>query len=118
MTQVVLQNVKAERKVSARTNKPYIAVSIQVDEVWHNGFGNEEMMSWSAGDTKELELFDEEYNGKMYKKFKVPNRLDALIARVEELEARMDKLGKPNENTAVETDPDKDDVYPEDDLPF
>ena len=114
MTQVVLRNVKAERKVSAKTNKPYIAVSIQVDETWYNGFGNEEMMSWSAGDTKELELFDEEYNGKMYKKFKVPNRLDALIVRVEELEARMDKLGKPDENTTVE-----DYVMPEDtDLPF
>ena len=114
MTQVVLQNVKAERKVSAKTNKPYIAVSIQVDGTWHNGFGNEEMMKWSAGETKELELFDEEYNGKMYKKFKVPNRFDELLARVAELEIKLAKLEKSGENTTVE-----DYVMPEDsDLPF
>ena len=113
MTQVVLQHVKVERKVSARTNKPYIAASIQVDGTWHNGFGNEEMMSWKAGETKDVELFEEEYNGKMYKKFKVPNKFDTLIAKVAELEARLGKLENPEE-----TDPDKDDVYPEDDLPF
>jgi len=114
MTQVVLQNVKAERKVSAKTNKPYIAVSIQVDGTWHNGFGNEEMMSWSAGETKELELFDEEYNGKMYKKFKVPNRFDELLARVTELEVRLAKLEKPKENTTTKKYVRSDDI----DLPF
>tara|TARA_Y100001938_G_scaffold130564_1_gene186664 strand:+ start:292 stop:633 length:342 start_codon:yes stop_codon:yes gene_type:complete len=113
MTQVVLQHVKVERKVSARTNKPYIAASISVDGTWYNGFGNEEMMNWKAGDTKEVELFEEEYNGKMYKKFKVPSRLDLLIARVAELEARVSKLEGTGQNITAQ-----DFVMPEDDLPF
>ena len=113
MTQVVLQHVKVERKVSARTNKPYIAASISVDGTWHNGFGNEEMMSWKAGDTKEVELFEEEYNGKMYKKFKVPNKFDILIAKVAELEARLEKLENPGGTPAVDS------YVPEDDgMPF
>jgi hypothetical protein len=113
MTQVVLQHVKVERKVSARTNKPYIAASISVDGTWYNGFGNEEMMNWKAGDTKEVELFEEEYNGKMYKKFKVPNKLDLLIARVAELEARVSKLEGTGQSITAQ-----DFVMPEDDLPF
>ena len=113
MTQVTLQYVKAERKVSAKTNKPYISASIQVDDVWYNGFGDEAIFSWKAGETKEVELFEEEYNGKMYKKFKVPNKFDILITKVADLEARLEKLENPEE-----TDPDKDDVYPEDNLPF
>jgi len=113
MTQVVLQHVKVERKVSARTNKPYIAASITVDGTWYNEFGNEEMMNWKAGETKEVELFEEEYNGKMYKKFKVPNKLDLLIARVAELEARVSKLEGTGQNITAQ-----DFVMPEDDLPF
>jgi hypothetical protein len=114
MTQVVLQHVKVERKVSARTNKPYIAASISVDGTWHNGFGNEEMMSWKAGETKDVELFEEEYNGKMYKKFKVPNKFDILIAKVAELEARLEKLENPGGTTTADSY-----VMPEDDgMPF
>lgn len=114
MTQVTLQYVKAERKVSAKTNKPYISASIQVNDVWYNGFGDEAIFNWKAGETKEVELFEEEYNGKMYKKFKVPNKFDILIAKVAELEARLEKLEKPDENTTAE-----DYVMPEDtDMPF
>ena len=121
MAQVTLQYVKAERKVSAKTNKPYISSSIQVDDVWYNGFGDEAIFSWKAGETKEVELFEEEYNGKMNKKFKVPNKFDVLIAKVAELEggidslqARIEKLENPGGTTTVESDPDKDDVHLED----
>ena len=114
MAQVTLQYVKAERKVSAKTNKPYISASIQVDDVWYNGFGDEAIFSWKAGETKEVELFEEEYNGKMYKKFKVPNKFDILITKVADLEARLGKLENPEGTTTVE-----DYVMPdESDLPF
>jgi len=113
MTQVVLQQVKVERKVSARTNKHYIAASMSVDGNWYNGFGNEEMMNWKAGETKEVELFEEEYNVKMYKNFNVSNKLDLLIARVAELEARVSKLEGTGQNITAQ-----DFVVPEDYFPF
>ena len=55
--------------------KPYFKVGIQTKEygdTWINGLCNFAPKDWE-GQAKELEIYDEEYNGKTYKKFKVPS---------------------------------------------
>lgn len=96
MQQVTLEQVSLEEKTS-KAGKPYTAAGIKVDGVWRNGFGSPEMRSWKAGDTVTVELFEEEFNGKMYKKFKAPNKTDLLEARVSALEKIVSGMGVTKE---------------------
>lgn len=47
---------------------------------------------WKVGDYVFIDLFDEEYNGKMYKKFRVAGKVELLEAKIEEMEKRLKKL--------------------------
>tara|TARA_Y100000310_G_scaffold325503_1_gene389071 strand:+ start:1488 stop:1964 length:477 start_codon:yes stop_codon:yes gene_type:complete len=69
METVKLDFIKHEPKTS-KAGKPYTACSIKVGETWYNGFGNAITQTWQSGATIDVILFEEEYNGKMYKKFK------------------------------------------------
>jgi len=82
---VTLQFVKNEQKVS-KAGKPYTACSIKVSEDWVNGFGSPATQAWQVGDSVMLDIYEEEWNGKMYKKFKVPDKADLLEKRVSKLE--------------------------------
>lgn len=91
MKRVLIQQISSEQKTS-KGGKPYTAVGIKIDGQFYNGLGTKETDSWKTGDTVTLELYEEEYNGKMYKKFRVPSQVDLLTAVVKGLEARIAKL--------------------------
>jgi len=65
-------------------------VGIKIAGEWHNAglFKEADIDMVKAHEGKELsvELFQEEYNGKMYNKFKVPSKLDLLEQRIIDLE--------------------------------
>lgn len=104
-----LTYVKNEDKVSAK-GRPYIALSVKVegDTRFHNGLGNSQTKNWKVGDQVELELYQEEWKGKLQDKLRVPKfqshpqkqeldeftdfRLRELERKVEELEKRLPEL--------------------------
>lgn len=85
LKQVVIQSISCEEKIS-KNNKPYIMCGIKIADEWHNGFGKKEMKEWEAGQTVWLDIYEEEYQGKMYKKFKAVDKVDLLEMRVKQLE--------------------------------
>jgi len=56
-----------------------ILIDTTEGEVWVNGFGSPRTQALQKGETIYVELYDEEYNGKVYKKFRLPS-LDCLLA--------------------------------------
>jgi len=92
--QVDLTFVKNEQKIS-KAGRPYTACAIkttQHGDKFINGLGGNITMNWNVGDTVECDIFEEEYNGKMYTKFKVASRMDQVEKKVQSLEARILKL--------------------------
>ncbi len=60
--------------ISSKSGKPYFKVGIQTNEygaTWLNGLMPFNPDRWQ-NTTQELEVYDEEYQGKTYKKFKLP----------------------------------------------
>ena len=100
-------------------------VGIKIAGEWHNAglFKEQDIDTVKIHEGKELAvtLYQEEYNGKMYNKFKVPSKLDLLEQRIEELEAFCFNPAK-SVNTEVTNDDDiqplPDGPPPDDDLPF
>lgn len=122
MERYTLEAVNVEQKTS-KAGKPYLAAGIKVNGKWYNGMGKEFMRQWKAGDTVTIELFQEEYNGKMYDKFKVPDRVELLEARVEKLEKHLLFNGPETSAQAVSAwTPQPEEKTPEEgfseDLPF
>lgn len=67
---------KAGNKLINKFGKPYYKVGIKTNEygdTFINGLMPFSPDRWE-GTTQEVEVFDEEYNGKTYKKFKLPPR--------------------------------------------
>lgn len=99
-----LQTVKNEKKVSSQGND-YIRCSIKVAGKWYSGFGDENTLQWQPGQQVEVDLFQEEYNGKMYGKFAIlpPNPLEERIAHLEKalnqvikfLKEKYPEIGRP-----------------------
>ncbi len=58
-----------EEKIN-RNGKPYYWAGLKINGEWRNGFLNPPV-SIAVGDEIEIELFEEEYNGRMQKKFKL-----------------------------------------------
>lgn len=98
MENLTLTFVKNEDKVS-KGGKKYTACTIkasQYGDQWINGFGNWTTRDWEVGDTVVVETWEEEYNGKMYRKFKTVKKEDLLEIRVKKLEDRVfGGQGKP-----------------------
>ena len=91
---VKLTYVNNEDKVS-KNGKPYTRCSIKTEgtgDEWINGFGNETTKTWNPGDEVEVRLFDEEYEGKTYKKFEAPKPAAAALAGIEELRKQLAAL--------------------------
>ena len=64
---------------------------LKIQGKWHNAsfFNDKEVEQFKkiqTGDDIDLILYKEEYNGKMYDKFKFPTELDLLKRRVDKLE--------------------------------
>ena len=95
-------------------------VGIKIAGEWHNAglFKEQEVDLVKNHEGKELalELFQEEYKGKMYNKFKVPSRLDLLEQRIIQLEEFVFNPVNSIEKEDLPPLPDK--PPPEDDLPF
>lgn len=90
---VVLEEVKNETKTS-KGGKQYTACEIKVNGTWRQGFGSTFTKTWQPGQTVEVELMEEEWNGKIYKKFKAIGRQDILEERLKKLESRMDQAAR------------------------
>ena len=123
MTLIRLDEVKQEVKTS-KNGKKYTYCSIKANGEYRTGFGNNETRGWQAGDDVDVDLFEEEYNGKIYKKFKTkgtsaPKGNDdlfktAMVAKITAMEKRLEALELfvfPQQEEPVKTNPD-------DDLPF
>lgn len=101
MEKLTLSFVKNERKVSKKGNS-YVSTSLQFVEypgVYYNGFGDENTLNWNKGEQVEVELYEEEYNGKMQQKFKLPKRprgggvdLSGLFEQLERMEKKIDQM--------------------------
>lgn len=90
---VTLTLVNPQQKVSARTGKPYTALSIKTKEYgdrWLSGFGNHDNMNWAPGMEVHISVTEKENpkGGDPYLNFETldPNTGD-LIGRVEKIEA-------------------------------
>jgi hypothetical protein len=104
-----LVGVRNEDKVS-KTGKPYVAAGIKIidnsgNEVWINGFGNEQTKQWQKDDIVLVELFEEEYNGEVKWKFKpvsIETQFRTLKTEVEMLKGLVHGLlsGKKTEQIA------------------
>jgi len=93
----------------------------------YNGFGDERTLNWNKGETVELELFEEEYNGKMQHKFKLPKAarggasidLSGVFEQLGRIETKLDSLlpktGIKAGATLTSAEPDGE---PLSDLPF
>jgi hypothetical protein len=93
-----IESIKNEDKTS-KNGKPYVACSIKSGGEYYNGFGNAQTKSWQVGDEVEVETYEEEYNGKMYKKFRVPKEseqfkqaLEVIVKELRSLKERVSKL--------------------------
>lgn len=66
--------VKNEDKISKKGN-PYIRCLIKTEEHGNtliDGFGDADTRSWDVGDDVNITVYEEEYKGKTYTKFKKP----------------------------------------------
>ena len=94
MEKVKLTYVNSEKKTSAKGNE-YTLVGIKIESkpnTWINGFGNAQTAKWNVGDEFELDIYEEEYNGKMYWKFKLPKTGEALVELTKRLDAVEDSV--------------------------
>lgn len=88
------QKGKLESKKS-KSGKDYFTAGIKVDGTWYNAtfFHKDQCDTFNElevnKDVNTIELFDEEYNGNVYKKFRFLSKTEARFTL---LEARITKL--------------------------
>lgn len=73
---------------------PYWRVGLKTDrygDEWVSGFSKFNCKDWE-GKEIELEIYEEVYNGKICKKFKIPNKGAQLEERVKTLEEKVERL--------------------------
>jgi hypothetical protein len=107
-----------EAKSGEKNGKKYTynRVGIKIKGAWYNAslFNQDvDKIRGKEGSEVDLTLYKEEYNGKMYDKFKFPtvmDKIDDILARIEKLERMVFDLDGPG------GDEPKDE--PPDDLPF
>jgi hypothetical protein len=102
---VYLEEIKHESRTS-KAGKPYTTCAIKVDGRWRNGLGNKVTLGWQKGMNILVDLFQEEYNGTMYDKFKIVTDLDLLTIRVKALEDKVfPKQAKSNVDEVFDEPP-------------
>ena len=93
--QVTIKKLKVDDKnkdgikLVSKNGNPFYKVGIQVSEYgeqWINGLVFETAPAWKEGDRVDLEIADQEYNGKTSKKFEIPSKKSE--AKVEQLALR------------------------------
>jgi hypothetical protein len=96
VTQVYSTNQKKDGTplINAKTNKPYWRVGIkatQYGDMWLNGFLFNDGKDLQ-GKEIEVEITEEEFNGKTQKRFKLPSKGRVNSEEVEKLKDRLAKL--------------------------
>lgn len=90
----------------------YYRVGIQTEqhgEEWLNGFSNDNP-SWEIGDEINIEVMEEEWNGKMQKKFRLAKDADVeLHNKDKEIEELKKKLGE--DTPVINVNGDDDDPF-------
>lgn len=103
-------NVKAPKEGIGKNNKPYklFPIGIKADGQWLNGaaFSDRDAIIFQNlknGDRIELDIYEEEWNGKPQTKFKLPskddktkNEMEGLKKEIEELKEVIKSLVKNN----------------------
>jgi len=69
MERYTLEQVNVGEERTSASGKTYRPLGIKVNGKWYNGFANQDTMSWKAGDTVTIELYQTEKNGKVYDNF-------------------------------------------------
>lgn len=103
----------------------YWNVGVKIAGIWYNqNYFDEKIVNrFKEVEGREIPLilFDQEYNGEIYKKFRIPKKEDLLEDRINDFEKRLSDLEKKVNDFIVPT---KEIVPPEDDeendngLPF
>ncbi len=131
---ITIEQTSSKEVKTAKNGNPYMACGIKAGK-WYNGcmFGDEEIKKFNElkdGAEISIATFQEEYQGKMYDKFRFPKQIDLLEERVSNLEAAVMGNTKKEEKASeiAPTEPQtKEEVPPEtienkenepDDLPF
>lgn len=91
---VVLDEISCkETKTSKKNNKSYCSVGIKIGGKWYNGvmWGDQIDIAkqWKERDSIILAFFQEEWEGKMQSKFKLPTKVDMLSQRMTNMEAEL-----------------------------
>ncbi len=101
MKQIIEQVSVGEMKSGTGKNgKPYTMypIGLKIGGVWHNGsaFGDavNQFKEMKAGAELECELYEEEYNGKMYKKFRIPNDRSKQNEKIDRIEKTVEAIYK------------------------
>ncbi len=95
MPKILIKKILHKEKLS-KENKPYTTCSIlTVDkngvDTWINSFGNDATKDFRVGQTVDLDIYQEEYNGKTYLKFReVIQR--SMFAELDKINAKLDVL--------------------------
>lgn len=125
MKKYLIEKVSIGKSNEGETNNrkwKVTQVGIKIGGEWHNAgiFKEQDIDMIKEHEGKELfvELFQEEYNSKMYNKFKVPSKLELLEQRIVDLEKTVFGPVNSIEKTDDDIPPLPDGPPPEDDLPF
>jgi len=86
----ILEQIKAGETKSgiSKQGKPYTStpVGLKIKGEWHNSlvFGDkmEVVRAWGKAQEVDIELFEEEYNGKVYKKWRFPKSSGSALSGV------------------------------------
>lgn len=95
MSLIKIEAIKNEDKVS-NNGKSYTRCSIKTldrngAEQWISGFGNETTKSWKKGQTVDIEIYSEDYQGKTYYKFKEPAERN-VFTELDEIKAILHQI--------------------------
>ena len=99
-----------------RNGQPYTKLSLKTQEHGDRyiyGFGNQDNARWNNGDIVEIEVWEDTYQDKQYLKFKMPKRtitreeFEALSAKVEALEKKVNAALSGTTTQINELEPDE-----------
>ena len=90
---VILGEINCKESKVAKNNNQYCSVGIKIGGKWYNGLmwgDNIDMANkWKSGDKIMLAFFQEEYQGKIHSKFKLPTKTDLLTNRMVNMETEI-----------------------------
>lgn len=89
---VTPEKVNVKPKGVSKKGNEYWPIGIAFENKWYNGFVNSEAEIPKEGEPITIDVFQEEYLGKMYDKFKLPSKTDQVAVKTSNLEERVKRL--------------------------